>query len=260
MVEQMHRVLYASNVGVDFIRPEQGNFSDYRVVVVPALYISDDVLLQKLSDYVKSGGHVVMTCKSGFADENSAVRSVRAPGPLREAAGLSYEEFSSLSKPLSLKGDPFAVGTENKVYYWAEMLQPEHAQVLARYDHPFFGRWAAITENRFGAGTLTYEGTWLSDELQKKILRGVLQRAGLTGVDQSLPPSVRVKNGVNAKGELIHYLMNYSSSESSFPYPYGPGHDLITGTPLAEGQKIVLKPWDLIIGEEISVDQSSLKR
>ena len=76
----------------------------------PALYIADDALLQKISDYVKNGGHVVMTFKSGFANENSAVRWVRAPGPLREAAGFSYQEFSNLEKPLALKGDPFHAG------------------------------------------------------------------------------------------------------------------------------------------------------
>ena len=64
----------------------------------------------KIADYVKNGGHVVMTFKSGFANENSAVRWVRAPGPLREAAGFSYQEFSNLEKPLPLKGDPFKCG------------------------------------------------------------------------------------------------------------------------------------------------------
>jgi beta-galactosidase len=236
LVEQIHRVLFASNVGVDFIVLEQANFSDYRIVIVPALYIADDALLRKLSNYVKAGGHVVMTFKSGFANENSAVRSVHAPGPLREEAGFSYEEFSSLAKPLALKGDPFQAGEQNKVFYWAEMIQPEHSKVLATYDHPFFGRWAAITENQFGEGTLTYEGTWLSDELQKKVLLRVLQESGLVGVDQH-PPTVRVKHGINAGGKAIHYLINYGASETSFPYPYGAARDLLTDITLAPGQE-----------------------
>jgi hypothetical protein len=35
---------------------------------------------------------------------------------------------------------------------------PEHAKPIAYYDHPFFGKWPAITENEFGSGTLLYEG------------------------------------------------------------------------------------------------------
>ncbi len=55
-----------------------------------------------------------MTFKSGFANENSAVRWVRAPGPLREAAGFSYQEFSNLEHPLALKDDPFHAATPTK--------------------------------------------------------------------------------------------------------------------------------------------------
>ena len=128
-----------------------------------------------------------MTFKSGFANEDSAVRWVRAPGPLRQVTGFSYQEFSNLEHPLALKGDPFGAGSENKVSYWAEFLMPEHATALAWYDHPFFGKWPAITRNHFGSGTLTYEGTYLSDELQRRVVLDVLQHADLTGPDQSLP-------------------------------------------------------------------------
>ncbi len=180
LVRQIHRALYDLNVDADFVFPETQDFSAYKLLIVPALYISDDALLQRISDYVKSGGHVVMTFKSGFANENSAVRWVRAPGPLREAAGFSYQEFSNLEKPLALKGDPFHAGAENKVSYWAEFLMPEHAKAMAFYDHPFFGKWPAITENSFGSGTLLYEGTYLSDALQKAVLRDAVEKAGLT--------------------------------------------------------------------------------
>ena len=160
LISQIHRVLYNLNVGTDFVFPEDPDFSKYKVLIVPALYVADDALLKKISDYVEHGGHVLMTFKSGFCNENSAVRWVRAPGPLREAAGFSYQEFSNLNNPISLKDDPYHVGDENKVMYWAEFLMPEHAKPIAYYDHPFFGRWPAITRNQFGSGTLTYEGTW----------------------------------------------------------------------------------------------------
>ena len=47
---------------------------------------------------------------------------------------------------------------------------------MATYDHPFFGKYPAVTENQFGAGTLTYEGTLVSDAIQEKILARVLAR------------------------------------------------------------------------------------
>jgi beta-galactosidase len=250
LLQQMHHSLYELNIGSDFVFPETQDFSAYKVLIVPALYISDDALLQRISDYVKNGGHVVMTFKSGFANENSAVRWVRAPGPLREAAGFSYQEFSNLEEPLALRGDPFHAGSDNKVEYWAEFLMPEHAKAIAFYDHPFFGQWPAITENEYGKGTLLYEGTFLSDKLQTTLLRGVLEKAGLTGPDQQLPSAVHATQGVNRLGKRLHYYFNYSGAEAKFTYPYAAGTNLMDGKPVAASMLLTLAPWDLVIIEE----------
>ena len=130
------------------------------------------------------------------------------------------------------------------------MLILEDAQPLAYYDHPFFGKYPAITRNRFGNGTLTYEGTVLSDDLQSRILLDVLQLAGLRGPDQDLPASVHVKHGVNREGQTVHYYMNYSSHQQAFNYAYGAGQDLLSGGMVSPAQSVTLKPWDLVIIEE----------
>jgi beta-galactosidase len=250
IMQQMYETLYRQNVAVDFIFPESTNLSDYRVLLVPPLYVANDEVLNRLVDYVHGGGHLVMSFKSGFTNEYDTVRWTMAPGPLRKAAGFRYQEFSSLAKPLALRDDPFKAGADNKVSEWAEMLILEGAQPLAYYDHPFFGKYPAITRNRFGNGTLTYEGTVLSDALQAKLLLDVLRMAGLTGPDQELPATVRVKHGTNRNGKVIHYYMNYSSDPQTFKYPYKVGEDLLTRTTMASSQTVTLKPWDLAIFEE----------
>jgi beta-galactosidase len=250
ILHQMYGVLYRANIGVDFVFPESMNFAEYRVIVVPPLYIASDALLKRLAEYVRGGGNLVMTFKSGFCNEYSTVRWDTAPGPLREAAGFHYQEFSSLRQPLALKDDPFRAGSENKVSEWAEMLVPDTAKALAYYDHPFFAKYPAITRNAFGKGTLTYEGTVLSEKLQEQVLLDVLQKSGLTGPDQSLPPVVRVKHGQNRKGRTLHYFLNYSVETQSFDYAYGPGTDLLAQNITARGQKITLQPWDAAIIEE----------
>ena len=85
--------------------------------------------------------------------------------------------FRTSRQPLALKDDPFHVRTQdaNQVSYWAEFLMPEHAKAMAYYDHPFFGKWPAITENQFGSGTLLYEGTYLSDALQTAVLKEAVE-------------------------------------------------------------------------------------
>jgi beta-galactosidase len=250
ILNQMYGALYRQNIGTDFIFPESTNLSDYKVILVPALYIANDNLLNRLSKYVENGGHLVMTMKSAFANEYSTVRWERAPGPMRKAAGFSYQEFSNLAQPLALKGDPFQAGEANKVSVWAEMLIPETAQVLAVYDHPFFNKYPAITRNKFGKGTLTYEGTVLSDKLQEKILLGVYEMAGLSGPDQKLAAPVRVKKGMNNAGRTTHFYLNYSGSDQTFVYPHHAGSDICSGKAVAQTSSVTLPPWDLAIIEE----------
>jgi beta-galactosidase len=52
VVQQMHKALYDLNVGCDFVFPETQDFSQYKLLIVPVLYIADDALLQRISDYV----------------------------------------------------------------------------------------------------------------------------------------------------------------------------------------------------------------
>ena len=250
LVGQFHKVLYRNNVGVDFIFPENARLEDYKLVIIPALYIASDEVLQKINTYVEKGGHVIMQFKSGFCDENSMVRPVLAPGPLRKACGFYYQEFSNI-KELTLKDNPFKVDdATNKVTDWAEFLIPETAKALAYYDHPYFGKYPAITINNFGKGTLLYEGTAVSDAIQEKILLEGLDRAGIKTVDQNLHWPLVTKSGVNDAGKKVHYYYNYSSQKSSLIYPHKAGTELIAGKTVASGTSLEIGPWDVLIVEE----------
>jgi len=250
LVRQLHQALYRMNVGADFVTPESANLSRYKVVLAPALYVASDATLTKLAEYARNGGHLLLTFKSGFTDQYDTVRSTMAPGPLREAAGFHYQEFSNLQAPLALKGDPYQAGAANRVSTWVEMIVPDTAKAVAFYDHPFFGRYPAITRNSFGSGSVTFEGTVLSDVLQAKVLEGVLREAGLTGPDQQLPEKVRVKHGTGNGGKPIHYYFNYSGTEQKFAYAYGAGSDVLSGKSVERTGEMTLAPWDLAIIEE----------
>jgi len=250
LVGQFHKVLYRNNVPVDFIFPENARFEDYDLVIVPALYIASDELLNKISKYVENGGHVIMQFKSGFCDENSMVRPVLAPGPLRKACGFYYQEFTNFNE-LSLKDNPFKVGEEsNKVYAWGEYLIPETAKPLAWYDHQYFGKYPAITINNFGKGTLLYEGTIVSDQIQEKLILQEMERAGIKTADQDLHWPLITKSGINEKGKKVHYYYNYTSQKSSLVYPHKAGSELVSGKSVSSGASLEIEPWDVLIVEE----------
>jgi beta-galactosidase len=249
VLRQMYDALYDLNVEPDFVQAGDPDLSHYKVLLAPPLYSASDQVLQQIGDYVKNGGHVVMAFKSGFTNEYSTVRDGMAPGPLRAVAGFHYQEFTNLAEPERLTPDAYGVGEQNKGSVWEEFLVPETCQVVASFADPYW-HFPTITRNQYGTGTLTYEGTFLTDNLQREVVRDVLKRAGLTGPDQSLPRSVKVRHGRNAQGTSLHYYLNFSGEEQSASYTYGSGMDLLTGAPLKPGQALKLKPWDLAIVAE----------
>ncbi len=250
VMQQMYRALFELNIEADFVTPETTDLSKYKVLIVPPLYVASDETLDRISKYVENGGQVVMAFKSGYTNEYSTVRWQRAPGPLRKAAGFSYQEFSTLAYPVTLKPDRYKLGDKNQASTWAEFLLPETAETLATYDHPFFGKWPAITRNRFGKGSLTYEGTALTDELQKAVIRDVLDRAGLTGADQQAPAPVRIRHGRNAKGTPVHFYLNFSPAAQNVTYSYADGSELLSGKPVSRNGRLALAPWDVLVVAE----------
>lgn len=249
VLRQMYDAVYDLNMETDFVQAGDSNLSHYKVLLIPPLYSASDAVLQQISDYVKGGGHVVMAFKSGFADEHSTVRSVMAPGPLRAVCGFRYQEFTNLPVPVPLKPDAYNVGEQNRGSVWQEFLEPETAAVVASFDDAYW-HYPAITRNNFGTGTLVYEGTVLTDALQREVIRDVVKRAALTNPDRDLGPAVKVRTGRNAAGRLLHYYFNFSGQQQAVSYPHGDGSDLLTGAARKRGETFQLPAWDLVIIEE----------
>jgi beta-galactosidase len=130
------------------------------------------------------------------------------------------------------------------------MIVADTAKPLAYYDHPFFGKYPAITQNGFGKGSFTYEGTVLSDKLQRAVLLGVLKDARLVGSDQSLSAAFHVKHAQNRQGKTLHFYLNYSNSAQMVPYGYATGTNLLTQGTARQGESLLLQPWDAAIVEE----------
>ena len=248
LVAQFHKVLYQNNIGLDFIFPQNLDLEKYKLVIIPSLYVASDHLLEQINEYIRNGGHVIMQFKSGFSDENSMVRPVIAPGPLREACGFYYQEFSNI-KTLPLKDNPFDV-EENSATDWMEYIIPETAEVLAYYDHPYFSAYPAVTINEYGKGTLLYEGSIFSDQIQTKIIQEAIIRAGIENPDHQFAWPLIAKSGINEEKNAVHIYYNYSSAPIEFVYPHSAGEELVTEDSIEKGALLSVAPWDVVIVEE----------
>ncbi|ULT58936.1 beta-galactosidase [Neobacillus drentensis] len=250
IVRMMYDELYKMNIGCDFVNPSSDNFEDYEMIIVPALYTAPDSLLERLNEFVRNGGNIVYTFKSGFTDEQVKVRTTHQPGIINEACGVYYNMFVE-PKNVSLKDNPFEVSPENNtVETWMELLTPTTAEVLAYYDHPHWGKYAAITENRYGKGMATYIGCIPSKAVMQKVLEQAVKKANLWGADQELAFPLIVKSGINEKGNNVHFYFNYSDLPNGIKYFHKDGVELLTDCTVSIEQTIDIEPWGVLIIEE----------
>lgn len=251
IVRLVYDTLYRMNIGCDFVFPASDNFEDYDLLVVPALYSAPDSLLERLNQYVENGGHIIYTFKSGFTDDTVKVRTVPQPGIISKACGIHYNVFIEPHN-VTFKGDPFEVGEENNTLTtWMELVSPDSAQVLAWYNHPHWGQYAAVTHNNYGKGWAMYIACLPSTANLAKILALAVQEAGCWGTDQELTFPLITKSGQNEAGKLLHYYFNYSAGSQSLHYPHPEGRELISGAEVKSGQEITLKGWGVVIIQEI---------
>lgn len=253
----VYEALYRQNIECDILsvdKPEMQDFSQYDLLVVPPLYVATDDLLQKISDFVWNGGEVVMLFKSGYTDYDNAVRPVLAPGPLAEACGLTYQEFSSINT-LPLKADSEVLkettGAEPTVSTWMEFLQLTTAQPLATADHKFFGQWPCIAENSFGKGHLIYIGTLPSMGLLQQLVARAADRKAIATKERAYRFPIALRSGVSGKGRNVHYVFNYSYETRSIAWPYAKSRSLLDNQTLRPDATVDIEPWGVVIGEEL---------
>ncbi|MDD3242937.1 MAG: beta-galactosidase [Eubacteriales bacterium] len=241
----LYDALYRLNVEVDFLFPESETFADYDMIFCPALYSAPDALLAKLDAFVQGGGHLLATFKSGFTNENVQVRTEQQPGGLRAACGVSYSQFVT-PKNVTLDGLELA-GEQTRVSSFMELLSCQGAQVWASYHHPHWGKYAAVTHNRYGKGEATYIGCKTTDTVLEAILQKALRAAGLWGEAKRPSFPVIVRRGVNTRGKAVTYFFNYSEEPRLVEYDGPAARELTNGGTMQPGDALSLAAWDFRI-------------
>ncbi len=246
VVRQYADALYRLNVEYDVVFPGT-DLTAYDLVFVPALYSAPETLLLQLKDYIRKGGTLLAAVKCGFTDENVKVYHDLQPHLLRECFGASYQEFTLPGSAVLWAEEIFPeasdLSPEGSLHTWIELLQTDSARVLAGYDHPAWGTYAAITENDFEKGHAIYCGCLMNDAWTSALVKHALRLAGIRADFADLYP-VAVKTGINGEGKRLTWILNYSGDVRTVPAPLS-GTELFSGTEITAGTEIVLNPWDV---------------
>lgn len=248
VVRWIYDILYKMNVECDFVWPESENFSDYKAIIVPALYAAPDELLKRLDTYVAQGGNLIATFKTAFANENVKVSHEVQPHILRNCFGVRYNQFT-FPNVVGLKGKINNEKIQGEAKIFMELLIPESAEVIAAYDHYNWKDYAAITKNHYGNGSAVYIGCMTDDETLMKILRETLEEAKIALPEYGYP--VIIRKGTNDFGKTVRYFMNYSENEKEISYLYSKGIDILENRRIEKSEKITIPAWDVRIIEEV---------
>lgn len=224
-IHQYYRYFYEKNIGVHMI-PFDADFSKYKVLVAPVLYMVKGGLKEALTHFVENGGILITTFMSGLVDQSDNVYLGGYPGPLKDLAGIWVEEIDALA-PEQTNRIVFADGTEDTCRMLCDVIHLEGAQCLATYASNFYANTPAVTKNSFGKGITYYVGTNLSTEGLNKVLEMLCTDAGLSSViEENTELEVTCRKAENCS---YYFLFNFKDKEIPLPSCFAGCKDLLTG-------------------------------
>ena len=260
--------LYRLNIEYDMISSREQDFSGYECLIVPALYSAPESLLLELDSYVRNGGHLITTFRSGFSDEYLKIYPDMQPHILHECLGLHYDQFThphhvdivpvqsdvmaAAQKHFSHPDDS-AFSLTSSACEWMELITCDTAVPVLKYSHPAYERYAAAAKNQYGNGSTLYFGTMFeNDELLESVLLSFLHETGFSGGDLSSDAPhypLIVKRGINDSGKELCYYLNYSKDPVSVTHRGKDGIELVSETSIVCGDKIDLGGWGVAVVE-----------
>lgn len=206
-MKRLHGVLFRAGQSVDVI-PASRDFSGYRLVIIPNMIVTDPGFTNRLKAYVAAGGVAVVTYRTAVKDrDNNLVFGKTIPVDLCDLLGLFVEETESVQEyhciPLAGESGSGTAGI------FRDMIVPQGAQTLWRYDDPFYRRYAAITRNSWGKGTVYYVGTTPDQAILDRVIGQAMEAAGLESL--ALPDGV--ESVVRGSGEArVRILLNHNET------------------------------------------------
>ena len=157
-VQKYYKALYEKNIPVDFV-PEDGDFGRYKLLIAPLQYLMNPNLEEKYFDYVRKGGRLVLTMRTGVKDEHNICMTDRElPGRLTELTGtevLDYDCLRGTDVPVRIDGREYTAAL------WSDLMRvtKDSVSVLAEYAGEFYSGTPCITVNSYGDGICYYVGT-----------------------------------------------------------------------------------------------------
>ncbi len=219
-VENIYKILLRHGLEPALISSDD-DFSGYKVVIAPMMYVLKPGTAGRLKSYVSGGGIVLATYLTGYVNENTLCWLGGFPGDgLREVFGLYSEEIDSLYP--SQRGSLKFIENENcsepeksyEIRDFCEVLKTKKAEAVAVYTSDYYAKTPAITRNAYKKGEAWYMGARCENAAQERLLKQICTRAGL--VWEELPKGLEVHRRYHKDGR--HYVFLLNTTQEAIDY------------------------------------------
>ena len=203
----------ASHTGVDIVNATQ-DLAQYKVLCAPVMYIVSQQQADRIRSFVENGGTFIAGFRLGVKDEHSRIVNTPLPGLLRDVMGVElfdYQPIYSEKQTVQFSG-PLA-GANADCRIWADILNPQKADVLATYIGGDYAGKAAITSNSYGRGKAIYIGAHLEAADLARVLLTLVAMSGVTRPIQA-PPGIEVTTR-RAGRRTWTYVVNHTAKSQS---------------------------------------------
>jgi beta-galactosidase len=224
-----HERMWRDGLTVDMAHPES-DLSRYPLVVAPASYLLTAAGAANLTRYVEGGGTLLVSYFAAVVDENDAVHVGGFGAPLRDALGMSVEEFLPLRAGQHVRVDLGGTVLDGDV--WADDIVLAGASVVGTFeDGPAAGQ-PAITRHSLGSGHGWYLSTRLDVTGLAPVLAAAYADAGITPPE--LPDGVEV---VRRHDDTATYTIAINHLDEPVAVPVE-GTELLTGERITGAVKV----------------------
>ncbi|RKL68210.1 beta-galactosidase [Salipaludibacillus neizhouensis] len=218
-VENHYKPFWERGVPVDIIDMDS-DFSKYKVIVAPMLYMVRSGVGERLEKFVDDGGTLITTYWSGIVNESDLSFLGGYPGPLRKTLGIWSEEIDGLhdgqknSVVMSKNNNLGLNGTFDAVEL-CDLIHTEGAEVLATYGSDFYAGRPALTVNTFGKGKAYYVASRNEESFNQAFFDKIIEESGVKKVvNTTLPAGVTAQMRTDGKTDYV-FIMNFSSEEQT---------------------------------------------
>lgn len=215
------------------------NLDSYKIVVAPTIYVTDPLVTKNLYEFVKNGGTLILTNRSGVKNEYNNYTMDMLPTVFAELIGGNVTQYDPIG--YSEQKIKMIDGSQYVCTQWCDILETSTANVLATYEDSFYKGKAAIIQNKYGDGTAYYVGTVGKKALYYHLIQRVLDECKLEYFHE-LPYGVEITTREN-DNDKYYFVFNNSDAACEVTLPKNM-KDVLSGEAT---NQLKLQPYDMSI-------------